>query len=220
VKNLHRIAVTFAFLFLTAAYAQVQLPTDPEQRAKTIAQIMEANSSQLTLFDRDGKPLSTIGSKDLQDQPYQPVFSPDGKRLAVVRQDLDKGTRDIWVIDNATGKATRISISEKGERVRQPVWSPDGSRIAYVGLRKGTYGIYQKPSDGTGAEEQLLKTNTAADLGGLVDRRKVFVIRVWPYALCASAGRRTETDRNLPEQIPDWGSAPVSGWQIPFLHFQ
>jgi len=119
--------VTLAFLLLTAAYAQAQLPTDPEQRAKIIAQNMQANSSQLTLFDLDGKPLGTIGSKDLQDQP---VFSPDGKRLALVRQDLDKEINDIWVIDNATGKATRISVSEKGARVRQPVWSPDGSRIA------------------------------------------------------------------------------------------
>ena len=68
----HRIAV-LAFLLLTAAYAQGQLPTDPEQRAKIIAQNLQANSSQLTLFDRDGKTLGTIGSKDLQDQP---VFSP------------------------------------------------------------------------------------------------------------------------------------------------
>src|SRR5262249_10615091 len=123
---------------------------------------MQAYSSQLTLFDRDGKPLGTIGSKDLQDQP---VFSPDGKRLALVRQDLDKETRDIWVIDNATGKATRISVSEKGERARQPVWSPDGSRIAYVARRKSGLGIYQKPSDGTGAEQLLLKTEWAPDLG-------------------------------------------------------
>jgi Tol biopolymer transport system component len=153
--------VAFASLLLTASYAQAQLPTDPEQRAKIIAQTTQANSSQLTLFDRDGKQLGTIGSKDLQEQP---VFSPDGKRLALVRQDLDKEIRDIWVIDNATGKATRISASQKGERVRQPVWSPDGSRIAYVGVRQSGYGIYQKASDGTGTEQLLLKTEGAADL--------------------------------------------------------
>ena len=152
--------MTLAFLLLTAAYAQAQLPTDPEQRAKIIAQRMQANSSQLTLFDRDGKALGTIGSKDLQDQP---VFSPDGKRVALVRQDLDKETNDVWVIDNATGKATRITASERGERVRQPVWSPDGSRIAYMTKRDSGYGIYQKPSDGTGTEQLLLEA--AADLG-------------------------------------------------------
>jgi len=161
VRDLHRIAVTFAFLFLTAAYAQAQLPTDPEQRAKVIAQIKQANSSQLTLFDRDGKPLGMIGSKDLQ---AQPVFSPDGKRLALVKQDLDKETNDIWVIDNAAGKATRITISEKGEGAQTPAWSPDGSRIAYSALRQGSFGIYQKPSDGTGAEELLLKTNAPPNL--------------------------------------------------------
>ena len=162
-RNLHRIAVTFAFVFLTVAYAQKeQLPTDPEQRAKIIAQTMQTNATQLTLFDRDGKPVGTIGSKDLQDQP---VFSPDGKRLALVRRDLDKETRDVWVIDNATGKATQISVSEKGDAVRQPVWSPDGSRIAYVVRRQSGYGIYQKPSDGTGAEQLLLKTDGRRILG-------------------------------------------------------
>jgi Tol biopolymer transport system component len=154
--------VTIAFLLLTAAYAQAQLPTDPEQRAKIIAQNLQANSSQLTLFDRDGKTLGTIGSKDLQDQP---VFSPDGKRLALVRQDLDKETNDVWVIDNATGKATRITASERGDRVRQPVWSPDGSRIAYVMRRQSGYGIYEKLSDGTGTEQLLLKTEGSSDLG-------------------------------------------------------
>ena len=160
-KPLHRFAVTSAFLLLTAAYAHAQLPTDPEQRAKIIAQIMQTNSTQLTLFDRDGKQLGTIGSKDLQ---AQPVFSPDGKRLALVKQDLEKESNDIWVIDTATGKTTRITVSEKGEGAQQSAWSPDGSRIAYTALRQGSFGIYQKPSDGTGAEELLLKTNAPPNL--------------------------------------------------------
>jgi hypothetical protein len=34
VRTLQRIAVTHSFLLLTAPYAQAQLPTDPEQRAR------------------------------------------------------------------------------------------------------------------------------------------------------------------------------------------
>ena len=45
-RTLQRIAVTLAFLLLTAAYAQAQLPTDPEQRARIIAQNMQALSSR------------------------------------------------------------------------------------------------------------------------------------------------------------------------------
>jgi hypothetical protein len=32
-----------------------QLPKDPEERAKAIAQMMAANATELTLFDREGK---------------------------------------------------------------------------------------------------------------------------------------------------------------------
>jgi Tol biopolymer transport system component len=162
VTHPHRVALPLAFLVLTAAHAQTQLPRDPEQRAKIIAQTIQTNAAQLTLFDRNGEALGPIGSRDLQDQP---VFSPDGARLAVVRRDLDRETNDIWVIDITTGKTTRITVSQTGERVREPVWSPDGSRIAYVAARQNARGIYQKPSDGTGDEQLLLKTEWAPDLG-------------------------------------------------------
>jgi len=36
---------------MAALPAAAQLPTDPEERAKVLAQIMQANARQLTLFD-------------------------------------------------------------------------------------------------------------------------------------------------------------------------
>src|SRR5262249_57719901 len=80
-------AVMLATMLLTAIPAQAQLPKDPEERKKVIAQIMEANARQLTLFDREGKPVEQVGPKDLYNQP---VLSPDRKRLAVVKTDLEK----------------------------------------------------------------------------------------------------------------------------------
>ncbi len=40
---------------LTAVPAGAQLPRDPAERARVIAQIMEMNARQLTIFDRQGQ---------------------------------------------------------------------------------------------------------------------------------------------------------------------
>jgi Tol biopolymer transport system component len=156
VKTSYRIAVTIAVILAAAIQAAAQLPKDPEERAKAIAQIMQTNARQISLFDREGKEVRQIGPKDLYQQP---VFSPDAKRIAVIKADVDKESNDLWVMDLATGKMTRVSVSGERENAAAPAWSPDGSHVAYVGLRQGAYGLYQKLSNGEGAEELLYKSN-------------------------------------------------------------
>ncbi len=156
-KTLSRIAVTIAVVLLTALNAAAQqLPKDPEERAKAIALIMQTSARQLTLFDREGKELSTVGLKDLYQQP---IFSPDAKRIAVIKVDLDKENNDLWIVDIATGKPTRISVSGERESATAPAWAPDGNRVAYIAFRKGAYELYQKPSNGEGPEELLYTSN-------------------------------------------------------------
>src|SRR5436190_18302374 len=107
-KISYRIAVTIAVVLFTAFQAAAQLPKDPEERAKVIAQIMQTNARQLTLFDREGRELNGVGPKDLYQQP---VFSPDSKRLAVIKVDLDKETNDLWIFDLASGTGKQITFS-------------------------------------------------------------------------------------------------------------
>ena len=97
-------AVVCAALLLAPPLVQGQpLPRDPAERARIIAQILEANARQLTLFDRRGQAVGTVGLRDLYNQP---LLSPDAKRVAVAKPDLDKETNDLWVIEVATAKAT------------------------------------------------------------------------------------------------------------------
>jgi len=156
VKTAYRIAATVVVVLLATLRAGAQLPTDPEERAKVIAQIMQANARQLTLFDREGKELNSVGVKDLY---AQPVFSPDAKRVAVIKNDLEKENSDLWVVDLATGNRIKITASGQRESASSPAWSPDSSRVGYVGLRQGAYGLYQKLSNGEGTEELLYQSN-------------------------------------------------------------
>ena len=160
-KNSYRIAITLAVLLLTASYTFAQLPTDPEERAKVIAQVMRANARQLTLFDREGKELNSVGPKDLYQQP---VFSPDAKRLAVIKANLEKENNDLWIFDIATGNGRQITFSGMRETSTSPAWSPDGSQIAYVSQRQGGFGLYRNASNGQAAEELLYKSNAPLTL--------------------------------------------------------
>ena len=161
-KRSYRIAITaMVVLFLNAVYTFAQLPRDPEERAKAIAQIMQANARQITLFDREGKEVRVVGPKDLYNQP---VFSPDTKRLAVIKNDLENESNDLWIFDVDTGSGKQITFSGTREQSTSPAWSPDGSRVAYVALRKGSYGLYRKASSGEGAEELLYNSNAPLTL--------------------------------------------------------
>jgi Tol biopolymer transport system component len=155
-------AALFAVLVLTPGRGQA--PTAQEKakiRARNIAQTVELASRFITIYDRQGKVVKTVGPKGLYQQP---VFSPDAKRIAVVEADLHPEstdqfaqTADIFVYDVDTGAHTRITTSGNREQAIAPVWSPDGTQLAYLALRAGSQGIYRKPSNGQGSEELLYK---------------------------------------------------------------
>jgi Tol biopolymer transport system component len=84
-------------------------------------------------------------------------MSPDRSRVAVIKTDLQAESADLWILDVATGKATRITTSKPRENARAVVWSPDGSQVAYIALRDGAEAVYRRASNGEGPEELLYK---------------------------------------------------------------
>jgi Tol biopolymer transport system component len=123
-------------------------------KAKNIARAIQENARQLTLFDRQGKVIKTFGDRALYNQPS---ISPDLTRVAVIRQDLENETADLWVIDMGTGTGTKITKSKSREPARSPVWGPDSAWVAFAALRDSYDGIYRAKADGSGAEELLYK---------------------------------------------------------------
>ncbi|MCU1338879.1 MAG: hypothetical protein JWO19_4460 [Bryobacterales bacterium] len=158
-KNTYKVAITTtAAAFCTALLlAQGQNPQDEKSKqakAQNIARAFDLNARTITLFDRQGKELNRVGSRAMYGSV---VLSPNGKRLAVVKTDLEKENQDVWVLDLATGASTQITSGQSREFSAGPVWSPDGSELAYVALRGGNFEICRKASSGQGSEELLYK---------------------------------------------------------------
>jgi serine/threonine protein kinase/Tol biopolymer transport system component len=104
----------------------------------------EAQSAQLTWFDRSGKAADAIGPiGDIGD----PAISPDGKRVAFDR--AEGSNRDIWTIEIATGKLLRLTYDPEVDH--DPIWSPAGDRIAFDSHRN-PQGLYVADAAKAGAE--------------------------------------------------------------------
>ena len=104
------------------------------------------NPRQITLFDRQGKVIATVGEPG---PPGTMSISPDGKRVALVRQGK------ILVFDV---KAQVPITLTNGPTDSQPAWSSDGKRIVFEvrAAQPGrNTGLYTIPSDGTGKEEYI-----------------------------------------------------------------
>ncbi|MCZ6458464.1 MAG: hypothetical protein O6766_03790 [Gammaproteobacteria bacterium] len=116
---------------------------------------------QITVLDRQGKVLSTVGEPG---RYRDPALSPDGTRVAVVRNDPMTNNLGIWTLDIDSGQSTPLT-SDSLEEFFAPIWSPDGSYVAYVdsvSARRTSTSIYRKAWDGTGNEERLYQYTPGA----------------------------------------------------------
>jgi eukaryotic-like serine/threonine-protein kinase len=113
-----------------------------------------AYMSQLTWFDRSGKPAGTAGTP----RWYNNVqLSPDGRKVAADQTDPDGRNIDIWVHEPARDATTRLTFDPALDQ--GPVWSPDGKQILYSSNRTLNFRLYVKNADGSGSEQEV------ADLG-------------------------------------------------------
>ena len=115
---------------------------------------------QITIFNRQGEVLQKVGDPGLYSGPS---FSPDGARLLVTRNDLQTGQADLWTIDLATGKNTRLT-NDTFPKVN-PLWSPDGKYIYYSSFRNGDFPVHRRLPDGSGDEELVFRYTAGAFVG-------------------------------------------------------
>jgi hypothetical protein len=108
--------------------------------------------SQLTWLDRQGKPLNPVGGDPGTYWGF--ALSPDGTRAVI--SDASITNPDLWYFDLARGVSTRFTSSPSVDR--EPVWSSDGRRVVYRSVSDGQVAFLVKETDGSGAEELLIKS--------------------------------------------------------------
>ena len=113
------------------------------------------NSGSAWVVDADGSNAHPIiaGVPAVPHQ-YDPIWSPDGSRIAFNSDvDMRSGTDRIYVM-NADGSEIRLlpldATVVTGDAV-EVSWSPDGRRIAFESEANGGYAIFVANADGSGA---------------------------------------------------------------------
>ena len=88
----------------------------------------------IRLADRSGgAPVRITAARDGADhEEDEPVFSPDGKRLAFLSDAEKTGQPQLYLADVASGAVRRLT--QAAGHLERPRWSPDGKRLAVLYL--------------------------------------------------------------------------------------
>jgi len=139
------------------------------------------STTQLTWFDRNGKPLGDVGPAG---NFLDFSLAPDGKRLMLSQLNGVTRDLDLWLLDVGTGGMTRFTFDPQTDRA--PVWSPDGTRIVYARSQADIYekaiadagerrldGVRGMPMDWSRDRRSILVRSNDGDLWTLTDGKPV-----------------------------------------------
>jgi thiosulfate/3-mercaptopyruvate sulfurtransferase len=128
----------------------------PDGRQIAYTTMGPARVLQIGVMSADGSGARTITNFTADDgSPQWPSWSPDAKLLAVQSGKYDRNnqannTAHIWIIEVATGKATKLAAHDRPYLDETPSFFPDGKRIAFQSDRTGVMQIWVMNVDGRG----------------------------------------------------------------------
>ena len=91
-------------------------------RTKRVLACRRPREARLVWFDRDGGRLGQVCGTP--GSYRNPALSPDGSRLAILSFDAGTGSWDVWLMEVATGRMSRLTLDDATDD--GPVWSRDG----------------------------------------------------------------------------------------------
>ncbi len=116
-----------------------------------IAPLPPLPAGRHTIFEREGDIyVATEGAEEVKvvsdpSTDYEPVFSPEGERIAFTSD--RSGNGDIYILDLVASRLTLFAGSEG--RDWQPAWMADG-KLLFASDRSGVQQIYAAYPDGSG----------------------------------------------------------------------
>jgi len=115
------------------------------------------NRSQFIWVDRTGKRLSSASPAEISATYVR--LSPDGRWLAAVPFDIERGVPEIWLYDAVSGAGRKVVFGS--DIPGTPVWSPDSRRLVYL-LGRCWPRLSLSSFDGTPEKEPLPDTGFMA----------------------------------------------------------
>src|SRR5690349_8828319 len=137
---MRRVAVAFA-----CAVAAAALPVPAQAQAPRNGQLAVVQQDRIVAVNTDGSAPRTLYAPGSREPISDPVWSPDGNRLAFIYQ------RKVAVLDVATRATAFLTQPGEGEDAN-PAWLADGT----VGFRRST--------PGPPARQQRLRVNMNGDV--------------------------------------------------------
>jgi Tol biopolymer transport system component len=122
----------------------------------TIVYLPDAvRSTEMRWYDRGGRQLGTLGPPGFY---VTPRISPDGRRVAYMRQDSSQAPADVWIRDLEFERASRLT--QQSGTYFQPVWAPDADRIAFICQSRGVPDLCITSVSGGGEVSPLYESST------------------------------------------------------------
>lgn len=103
-----------------------------------VAMLAGEGQSGLGFFDTEGRFLRAWRYDHDDFQFGNPVWSPDGQKLAVAV--WHQGSRDLWLVDPQSGRFE--PLWKDAAMDVHPAWSPDGRFLVFGSDRSGTHNLY------------------------------------------------------------------------------
>lgn len=138
----------------------------------------------------------------------RPAFSPDGKRLALIK--FRPGANpDIWLMDSDGSNAAQLTSEPAEDNL--PTWFPTGDRLAFTSNRTGKFSIWAIDVT-TGKESELINLEQDIDYPRLSPdgKRVAFnsraggsTINIWIADLAGGKPQQLTFDREM-MGFPSW----------------
>ncbi len=144
---------------LTSDHAAYWCPGVSARGDLVAATRSDAAGMQIWVVGRDGSGGHAVSQfTKAQGGPQCASFSADGRHIAVQAevafpQDTTRTVGHIWVVELATGHATRLGEHTAPYHDELPSWFPDGKRLAFQSDRTGRWEVWVMNADGTEAHQ-------------------------------------------------------------------